>query len=80
MQTEALFRDLAHAFEVAKKSDKPLLVVLRCIPCEECVKLDDELMREADEIDHVSADCRLTAKLHAVWRSRQFTVRSPTPV
>ena len=39
-----IYNDLAHAFEVAKKSGKPLLVVLRCIPCEECVKLDDELV------------------------------------
>lgn len=39
-----IYNDLPRAFEVAKKNDKPLLVVLRCIPCEECVKLDDELV------------------------------------
>ena len=39
-----IYNDLAHAFDVAKESSKPLLVVLRCIPCEECVKLDDELV------------------------------------
>lgn len=39
-----IYNDLARAFEVAKESGKPLLVVLRCIPCEECVKLDDELV------------------------------------
>ncbi len=39
-----IYNDLARAFDVAKESGKPLLVVLRCIPCEECVKLDDELV------------------------------------
>ncbi len=39
-----LYNDLPRAFEVAKQTGKPMLVVLRCIPCEECVKLDDELV------------------------------------
>jgi serine protease Do len=39
-----IYNDLPKAFEIAKKNGKPILVVLRCIPCEECVKLDDELM------------------------------------
>jgi hypothetical protein len=39
-----IYNDLAKGFDEAKKSGKPLLVVLRCIPCEECVKLDDELI------------------------------------
>ncbi|MBC7966172.1 MAG: PDZ domain-containing protein [Fuerstia sp.] len=39
-----IYNDLARAFDVANESGKPLLVVLRCIPCEECVKLDDELV------------------------------------
>jgi hypothetical protein len=39
-----IYNDLARGFAEAKKSNKPLLVVLRCIPCEECVKLDDELI------------------------------------
>ncbi len=34
----------ARAFEQAKRTGKPLLVALRCIPCVECVKLDDELV------------------------------------
>src|SRR5205814_3021427 len=32
----------------AKKTGKPIIAVLRCLPCEECVKLDDELI-DADE-------------------------------
>jgi serine protease Do len=39
-----IYNDLDHAFNVAKENGKPLLVVLRCIPCEECVKLDDDLV------------------------------------
>lgn len=39
-----LYNDLDKAYATAKKTKKPILVVLRCIPCEECVKLDDELI------------------------------------
>lgn len=38
------YNDLEKGFEAAKKNNQPVLVVLRCIPCEECVKLDDELL------------------------------------
>ena len=39
-----IYNDLAKGIEEAKKTGKPLVVGLRCIPCEECVKLDDELV------------------------------------
>ncbi len=39
-----IYNDLARGFEQAQATGKPLVVVLRCIPCEECVKLDDELV------------------------------------
>lgn len=39
-----IYNDLAAGFAAAKKNGKPLCVVLRCIPCEECVKLDDDLV------------------------------------
>ena len=39
-----VYNDLDTAFARAKQTGKPLLVVLRCIPCQECVKLDDELV------------------------------------
>jgi serine protease Do len=39
-----IYNDLPQAFAEAKRTQKPMLVVLRCIPCEECVKLDDELV------------------------------------
>ena len=38
------YNDLEKGFESARQRNQPLLVVLRCIPCEECVKLDDDLI------------------------------------
>ena len=39
-----IYNDLAKGFAEAKATGKPLLVTLRCLPCEHCVKLDDELV------------------------------------
>lgn len=39
-----IYNDLQAGLDQAKSSGKPVLVVLRCVPCEECVKLDDDLM------------------------------------
>ncbi|MGB7346246.1 MAG: Trx7/PDZ domain-containing (seleno)protein [Pirellulaceae bacterium] len=39
-----IYNDLPAAFAQAKTENKPMIVVLRCIPCEECVKLDDDLV------------------------------------
>ncbi len=39
-----IYNDLAKGMAEAKRTGKPMLVNLRCIPCEECVKLDDELV------------------------------------
>jgi hypothetical protein len=41
-----IYNDVAKGFAEAKKSGKPMLVVLRCLPCEECVKLDDDLVSQ----------------------------------
>jgi len=41
-----LYNDLARGFAQAKASGKPLLVIFRCIPCAECVKLDDDLVNQ----------------------------------
>ena len=45
-----IYNDLAKGFSEAKQSGKPMLVILRCLPCEECVKLDDELMDNDPEL------------------------------
>jgi len=39
-----IYNDLQRGYEESRKTGKPILVVLRCIPCEECVKLDDDLV------------------------------------
>jgi hypothetical protein len=39
-----IYNDFAKGVALAKKSGKPMVVVLRCIPCVECVKLDDDLV------------------------------------
>lgn len=41
-----IYNDVAQAFEQAAQTGKPIVVVLRCLPCEECVKLDDEIIDE----------------------------------
>jgi hypothetical protein len=41
-----IYNNLPAAFQQAEAQQKPLLVVLRCLPCEECVKLDDELVEK----------------------------------
>lgn len=43
-----IYNDVPKAFAEAKKTGKPIVAVLRCLPCEECVKLDDDLI-DADE-------------------------------
>lgn len=40
------YNNFNKGIEDAKTNNKPLMVVLRCLPCEECVKLDDELMEK----------------------------------
>jgi serine protease Do len=39
-----IYNDLPRGFAEAQKTGKPLVVVLRCLPCEQCVKLDDDLV------------------------------------
>lgn len=39
-----IYNDLPRAFAEAKQTGKPIVCVLRCLPCTECVKLDDELV------------------------------------
>ncbi|MFO0843298.1 MAG: Trx7/PDZ domain-containing (seleno)protein [Gemmataceae bacterium] len=41
-----IYNDLPRGFAEAKRANKPMLVALRCIPCEECVKLDDDLVNQ----------------------------------
>ncbi len=45
-----IYNDLEKGFAEAKQTGKPMVVVLRCIPCVECVKLDDDLVDRDPEI------------------------------
>ncbi len=45
-----IYNDLPQAFAKAKRTGKPIVIVLRCLPCHECVKLDDELVDTHPEI------------------------------
>lgn len=44
-----IYNDLPAAYAEAKKTGKPIIVNFRCLPCTECVKLDDELV-DADPV------------------------------
>lgn len=59
-----IYNDLPKAFAEAKKTGQPIIVVLRCIPCEQCVKLDDDL---------VDTDPRLRPLLEKFVRVRQIS-------
>jgi serine protease Do len=41
-----IYNDVDRGFAEAKKTGKPLLVVLRCVPCLSCVGLDAEVLTE----------------------------------
>ena len=45
-----IYNDFEKGLAESKKTGKPLLIVLRCIPCEECVKLDEEIMEKDPEL------------------------------
>ena len=45
-----IYNDLPRAFAAAKQSGRPMIVVLRCLPCEECVKLDDEIIDGSERL------------------------------
>jgi len=45
-----IYNKLPLAMADAKASGKPIIVVLRCIPCKECVKLDDELVDKDERL------------------------------
>ncbi len=47
------YNDLEKGFDTAKKTNQPVLVVLRCIPCEECVKLDDDMVESNPQLQQL---------------------------
>ena len=67
-----IYNDLAKGFAEAKKSGKPLVVVLRCIPCEECVKLDDDLVDQDERLQAAARDssCACGSFRPTAWTCR----------
>jgi len=45
-----VYNDLEQAIEIARGENKPLLVAVRCIPCEACAEFDDQVVRRDPEI------------------------------
>jgi serine protease Do len=45
-----IYNDLNKARQVAKETGKPLLVVVRCIPCEACQEFDDQVARRDPKV------------------------------
>jgi hypothetical protein len=43
--TDWIYNDLAAGQRAAKEANKPLLAVIRCIPCEACQEFDDDVAR-----------------------------------
>ena len=41
-----IYEDFNREFEEAKKSGKPLMVVLRCVPCKSCMGIDSSVLDE----------------------------------
>lgn len=48
--TRWIYNDIDAAFAEAKKTGKPLLVVLRCVPCISCIGLDQAVASENPEL------------------------------
>jgi serine protease Do len=43
-----IYQDVEKGFEEARKSGKPLMVVLRCVPCLSCMGIDSTVLEEGD--------------------------------
>src|SRR5438874_2156649 len=43
-----IYNDVERGFAEAKKSNKPLLVVLRCVPCTACMGIDASILTSKD--------------------------------
>lgn len=45
-----LYNDVAQGFAEAKRTGKPLLVVLRCVPCLACMGIDSQVLLQESEL------------------------------
>lgn len=46
-----IYNDLPAAYERARQTGRPLLVVFRCIPCEACSEFDEQVIEEREGLD-----------------------------
>src|SRR5687767_200602 len=54
-----IYNDLDKGFEEAKRTGKPLMVTLRCIPCEACSRFDKKLLDRQNEVRDRSEERRV---------------------
>lgn len=52
-QGKWIYDDLPAAVEEAKRAKKPIVAVFRCIPCEACAQLDEDVLQGDPKVDAV---------------------------
>jgi len=60
-----IYNDLPRGFSEAKKTGKPLLVTFRCIPCEHCAKLDEQVVERDPGIQKLLSQFVCVRVVHA---------------
>ena len=60
-----IYNDLPQGFVEAKKTGKPLLVVIRCIPCEACAQLDAQVVNRNPVVQKLLNDFVCVRVVHA---------------
>jgi serine protease Do len=60
-----IYNDLNAGIELAKKTNKPLLVVFRCIPCEHCAQLDEKVVERDPVVQSLLSKFACVRIVHA---------------
>ncbi|PQO42985.1 Trx7/PDZ domain-containing (seleno)protein [Blastopirellula marina] len=62
------YNDLAAVAEAAKTSGKPILVVFRCIPCEACAQLDEQIIERDETVRRIMQEyeCARIVRMNGV--------------
>lgn len=60
-----IYNDLNKGFAEARRTNKPVLVVFRCIPCEQCAQLDEELVELNPSVQKLLAQFVCVRVVHA---------------
>ncbi len=51
-----IYNDLQKGLDEAKRTGKPLLVVMRCVPCEACAQLDEQVVKRDRRIQELMSN------------------------